>query len=263
MDFQNRAGSKKGGGGIASDSQINQQRRRQVEELLQQGENIKYTFQDNEGEKDDTATKKVQSNPYIYKNHSGKLVCKLCNTMHMSWSSVERHLGGKKHGMNVIRRGELDEIRHEKQQATKPVDTFEMKVEARRKTINTIEGLVPTCHSTEVIDEKGNKGIAVMLEFEESDKTADILNADRPYARIVSGLELNTSAQKDKRFLVVAYEPYQNVAIEIPNDREIVMNSYQPQSDEEIFVDTLNRQCTFWIENQRQFIVQIFFKETS
>ena len=61
----------------------------------------------------------------------------------------------------------------------------------------------------------------------------------------------------------MAYEPYQNVAIEIPNDREIVMNSYQPQSDEEIFVDTLNRQCTFWIENQRQFIVQIFFKETS
>ncbi|EGA79600.1 Prp11p [Saccharomyces cerevisiae Vin13] len=96
MNYLEGVGSKKGGGGIASESQFNLQRRKEVESLLSKGENVPYTFQD---EKDD----QVRSNPYIYKNHSGKLVCKLCNTMHMSWSSVERHLGGKKQWFKCVK----------------------------------------------------------------------------------------------------------------------------------------------------------------
>ena len=45
MDYQNRAGSKKGAGGVASDAQADLARRKQVEDLLKGGEDIPYTFQ--------------------------------------------------------------------------------------------------------------------------------------------------------------------------------------------------------------------------
>lgn len=258
MDFQNRAGSKKGAGGIASESQFNQQRRKQVEELLQQGENVRYTFQDEDNEE-----QKLKANPYIYRNHSGKLVCKLCNTMHMSWSSVERHLGGKKHGINVLRRGELDEMKQEKQQSGKAGSVFESRIEERKKQLKVIDGLIPKYQVVPVIDDvTGNEGIAIQVDFKSDQLPNDFESLYPPFIRIVSGLELTSNDQRDKMFLVIAYEPFENIAIEIPSDREIILNNYQPDDNTATTsIDSLNSRCTFWNEKAEKYFVQLFFSK--
>ena len=148
MDYHNRAGSKKGGGGIATDSQFNRQRRKQIEDLLSGGNEVPFTFQNNESST--TTADLNRQNPYIYKNHSGKLVCKLCNTMHMSWTSVERHLRGKKHGLNVIRRNNIVNggVRTNRNMKTeedsKTALEFQRKVETMRQQLIT-EGWSCSC----------------------------------------------------------------------------------------------------------------------
>ncbi|KAL3233024.1 hypothetical protein RNJ44_04940 [Nakaseomyces bracarensis] len=260
MDFQNRAGSKKGAGGIASESQFNQQRKRQVEELLQQGETVRYTFQDDENE-NSNEEKKLKANPYIYRNHSGKLVCKLCNTMHMSWSSVERHLGGKKHGINVLRRGELDEIKNDKLPVGKSASIFDSRIEERKKDLKCIDGLIPKHQVVPIIDESsGNEGIAIQVDYNSKDLVEDFEAVYPPFIRIVSGLELSSNEQRNKMLLVIAYEPFENIAIEIPSDREIILNEYHPTDDATSTIDPINLQCTYWNEINRKYFIQIFFE---
>lgn len=263
MDYQNRAGSKKGAAGIASDAQSNLARRKQVEELLKDGEEIPYTFQD-----DNAQDEKLRKNPYIYKNHSGKLVCKLCNTMHVSWSSVERHLSGKKHGLNVLRRGntagrpshnstELIQGSHDRE--------FQMEVEARGKSLQK-NGIVPKCTIVNVKDRStGDDGVAIEVDFdinEDDDvsKSKRDLKVDEnipPMIRIVSGLELQDAEKKDKKYLVIAFEPFENVAIQIPSDKEIKMNENNVSRET---VDEVNEKCAYWDEDNRKLYVQLFFQ---
>lgn len=255
MDYQNRAGSKKGGGGIASDAQANLSRRRQVDELLRQGQEVPYIFQEDKGQAQDELLNK---SPYIYKNNSGKLVCKLCNTIHMSWVSVERHLNGKKHGLNVLRRGSA---------ADRAGNAHIPRQEHEKEFLNALEerrsrqkhnGVVPTCKVATVRDNKtGNLGTAIQVDY--SQPSRSISEEDQllpPFVRIVSGLELSEVKNKDQKFIVIAYEPFENIAFEIPSDKEIVMNNYYgPEGS----LDELNGKCTFWESDSCMFYVQIFF----
>ncbi|CAR26243.1 ZYRO0B05170p [Zygosaccharomyces rouxii] len=248
MDYQNRAGSKKGGGGIASDSQANLARRKQVDELLRQGQQVPYTFQDEADE--------LNRNPYIYKNHSGKLVCKLCNTIHTAWSSVERHLSGNKHGLNVLRRGSANDKNGgpSKQQEDQDHEFLEA-VDSKRRNLRH-NGIVPDCKTALVKDKETDQlGIAIQVDYnaEEDSNDEQVIS---PFIRIVSGLELSESDQNDKKYVVIAYEPFENVAIEIPSDKEIVMNkNYEDRSS----LDELNGKCTFWDVDAHKFYVQLFF----
>lgn len=256
MDYQNRAGSKKGTGGIASDAQANLSRKKQVEELLRNGEEIPYTFDTNQDEK-------VRKNPYIYKNHSGKLVCKLCNTMHMSWSSVERHLSGKKHGLNVLRRGGANDKTPSSAgdlQKENSVKKFQQEVELKKEKLKST-GIVPKCKIANVHDRKtGNFGIAIQVDYnttKEKLQTPDESMLFPPFIRIVSGLELPNTDSKDSKFLVIAFEPFENVAIEIPPDKDIIMNKYETSPDA---VDEFNRQCASWDADCQKLYVQFFFQ---
>lgn len=262
MDYQNRAGSKKGTGGIASDAQANLSRRKQVEELLRDGEEVPYTFDNNQDEK-------VRKNPYIYKNHSGKLVCKLCNTMHMSWSSVERHLHGKKHGLNVLRRGSANDKTPTNSgdlQMENNDKKFQNEVELKKQKLKS-NGIVPKYKIANVRDRKtGNFGIAIQVDYntrkenfakDEKLQTPDETMLFPPFIRIVSGLELPNTDKKNNKFLVIAFEPFENVAIEIPPDKEIIMNECKINPDS---VDEFNRQCTSWSADCQILYVQFFFQ---
>lgn len=248
MDYQNRAGSKKGGGGIASDSQTNLARRKQVDELLRKGQKVPYTFEEPDDE--------LNRNPYIYKNNTGKLVCKLCNTIHTAWSSVERHLSGNKHGLNVLRRGSVnDRSTDQNGQQGSQDHGFLEAVNSKRRNIKN-NGILPDCKTALVKDkEAGHLGVAIQVDY----GTNGSNNSEQgivPFIRIVSGLELPESDQKDKKYVVVAYEPFENIAIEIPSDKEIVMNKnnkYQSSLDE------LNGKCTFWDIDDHKFYIQLFF----
>lgn len=63
MDFQNRAGGKTGGGGVASWSDANVDRRERLRQLALE-------------------TIDLQKDPYFMKNHLGGYECKLCLTLH-------------------------------------------------------------------------------------------------------------------------------------------------------------------------------------
>ncbi|AAS52671.1 AEL014Cp [Eremothecium gossypii ATCC 10895] len=255
MDYQNRAGSKKGGGGIASQSQQNVHRRKQVEDLLRGGEDVPYTFQHDSADKADDEAK-LKRNPYIYKNHSGKLVCKLCNTMHMSWSSVERHLGGKKHGLNLLRRGGST-AGADDDALSKQDREFHTKVEEMRQQIKH-NGVVPKVQFTKVKDpETEHIGIAVRVDYKVEGTAASGDEEEPPCLRILSGLELPGAEDDDKKYLVVAYEPFENIAIEIP-DKEIVMSKRQSAVES---IDELNGRCSYWDRDDKAFYVQLFFKQ--
>src|SRR6218665_3169086 len=85
MDFQNRVGSKTGGGGQASWSETNRDRRERLRQLALE-------------------TIDLAKDPYFMKNHLGTYECKLCLTLHSNEGSYLSHTQGKKHQSNLGRR---------------------------------------------------------------------------------------------------------------------------------------------------------------
>lgn len=85
MDYQNRVGSKFGGGGPASHSATNADRRERLRKLALE-------------------TIDLEKDPYIFKNHLGSFECRLCLTVHQNDGSYLAHTQGKKHQTNLARR---------------------------------------------------------------------------------------------------------------------------------------------------------------
>ncbi|CCH61637.1 hypothetical protein TBLA_0F00930 [Henningerozyma blattae CBS 6284] len=268
MDYQNRAGSKKGSGGIASQALQNRAQRKRVDDLLTEGLNIPYSFETRENiseGNDKDQTSQAQANPYIYKNNNGKLVCKLCNTMHVSWTSVQRHLGGKKHGINLMNRdlnnndhSDLENIKNPKQE----------QIDILRKNIKTIKGIVPIVKLINVKDAQDRFGFAIQVDYSQKVDTeeAGVINTNQnfpPMVRIISNLEMkNTSKKQDKKYLVISYQPFENISIEIPSDKDIFLPyKHQPEGNYKIdaAIDSLNESCTFWNVNSKVLLYATFF----
>eukprot|EP00842_Homolaphlyctis_polyrhiza_P004524 jgi/Hompol1/5072/HPOL_001294-RA len=89
MDFQNRAGSKPGSGGVADYSQANVDRRDRLRKLALE-------------------TIDLAKDPYFMRNHLGSYECKLCLTLHTNEGSYLAHTQGKKHQTNLARRAAKD-----------------------------------------------------------------------------------------------------------------------------------------------------------
>ena len=85
MDFQNRIGSKTGGGGPTSYSESNRDRRERLRKLALE-------------------TIDIAKDPYFMRNHLGTYECKLCLTLHNNEGSYLAHTQGKKHQSNLSRR---------------------------------------------------------------------------------------------------------------------------------------------------------------
>lgn len=105
MDYQNRPGGKTGGGGVASWTETNKDRRERLRQLALE-------------------TIDLQKDPYFMKNHLGNYSktaisfnqiksliiflgsyeCKLCLTLHNNEGSYLAHTQGKKHQANLARR---------------------------------------------------------------------------------------------------------------------------------------------------------------
>ena len=85
MDFQNRAGNKVGGGGVASFSQQNVDRRERLCRLAKE-------------------TLDLSKDPYFFRNNVGSYECRLCLTIHTNEGSYLAHSQGKKHQTNLAKR---------------------------------------------------------------------------------------------------------------------------------------------------------------
>ena len=85
MDFQNRVGSKTGGGGVSGWSESNRDRKERLRKLALE-------------------TIDINKDPYFMKNHLGQYECKLCLTLHNNEGSYLAHTQAKKHQQNLAKR---------------------------------------------------------------------------------------------------------------------------------------------------------------
>lgn len=206
MDYSGRVNAKQGGGGVADTHETNVHTRRRIKELLA------------------SQVLDLDNDPYVFRNHLGMLECRLCLTTHINESSYVAHLGGKKHSTNLERRRVLDEKNNKKADGPNAVGITSIK----KRTWTKIGR--PAYTVTKIRDpDTLQLGVLVKVEVPH-------ITAQEPLFRIMSYYELLAKGQgalksfvarlrdddtpTDYQVLVVSAEPYENIAISIPN-REI------------------------------------------
>ncbi|WLF76834.1 CWF complex protein sap62 [Lodderomyces elongisporus] len=249
MDYSDRVNSKKGAGGIASKEDANISTKRRVKELLA------------------THVLDLDNDPYVFRNHVGLLECKLCLTTHNNEASYISHLGGRKHHLNLERRRILDERQRKQQQHEQKIgeQLSISRVEKRSwKKIGQPEFKVVKIQHPETL----KLGFLVSAKFPNIVATNEPLHRFMSYfelssrnqnsiakyvaSKIPPSEDLNEKEEHENQVLVISAEPYENIAIVLPNDLEID----KPQ-DEGTMSDTF---WWFWDNDTKEYILQLFFK---
>ncbi|WBW72726.1 U2 snRNP-associated protein Sap62 [Schizosaccharomyces osmophilus] len=194
MDYQNRAGSRFGGGGVAGYQETNAARRERLKKLALE-------------------TIDLSKDPYFMKNHLGTYECRLCLTMHANENSYLTHTQGKAHQTNLARR---DAMENRKAQRTAPVVQTGLSQSQVPLRKNIMKIGRPGYKASKIRDpETGQFGLRFQLKY------PDIQLNVRPRYRIMSAYEQRVEAPDRKfQYLVVAAEPYESVAFKI-NAHEI------------------------------------------
>ncbi|TFK77281.1 hypothetical protein BDN72DRAFT_873637 [Pluteus cervinus] len=186
MDYQNRVGSKFGGGGVAGASETNVDRRERLRKLALE-------------------TIDLAKDPYILRNHLGSLECRLCLTLHTNEGSYLAHTQGKKHQTNLARRAARDA--KETQLMVAPAQSS-----VQRKVFLKIGR--PGYRVTKVRDkDTGKEGMMVQVHLPQI--KPDVL----PRRRFMSAWEQKREPpNKAYQYLIrqVAAEPYETIAFRIP-----------------------------------------------
>ncbi|CAK9435907.1 uncharacterized protein LODBEIA_P05340 [Lodderomyces beijingensis] len=250
MDYSGRVNSKKGAGGIASAEDTNVSTKKRVQELLA------------------THILDLDNDPYVFRNHLGLLECRLCLTTHNNEASYISHLGGRKHHLNLERRRILDERQHQGH-------LYEQKVNQQISISNVDKRSWKKIGKPEVKVEKirhpQTLQVGILLRMK-----APRITAEEPIHRFMSYFELNSKSQNslsnylssrgdddsdreqeedgDHQLLVISAEPYENIAIIIPNKHEID----KPQ-DEDKMSDTF---WWFWDRDTKEYVLQFFWKKS-
>ena len=201
MDFQNRAGGKTGGGGVASYSDANADRRERLRQLALE-------------------TIDLNKDPYFMRNHLGGYECKLCLTLHTNEGSYLAHTQGKKHQSNLARRAAKDAS----DQPYFPLPQHN-KVETKKfvkigrpgyKVSSCLHWLYYTVTAFQVTKERDpNTGQqALLFQIDYPEITPGVI----PRHRVMSAYEQKVQ-QPDKawQYLLFAAEPYETIAFKIPS----------------------------------------------
>nr|CAG4638694.1 EOG090X0C5N [Cyclestheria hislopi] len=188
MDFQNRPGGKTGGGGVASWSESNRDRRERLRQLALE-------------------TIDLNKDPYFMKNHLGTYECKLCLTLHNNEGSYLAHTQGKKHQTNLARRAAKDAkdspIQPAPEKARVDIRKF---VKIGRPGYRVTKQRDPTM---------GQQSMLFQIDYPE------IVEGVLPRHRFMSAYEQRIEPP-DRRwqYLLFAAEPYETIAFKIPS-REV------------------------------------------
>lgn len=185
MDFQNRVGSRPGGGGVASASQAKLDRRERLRQLALE-------------------TVDLSKDPYFTQNNVGSFECKLCLTLHNNEGNYLAHTQGKRHQTNVARRA----IK-EAEDAPAIVPSVKQVV-VPRKTIKIGRP------GYKVVKQRDATNGANSLVFTISYPHA--VNGIQPRHRFMSSYEQRIEvADKEYQYLLFACEPYETIGFKIPN----------------------------------------------
>ena len=195
--------NKIGTGGYSSISMINLERRDRLKKIAQE-------------------TTDLMKDPYFYRNHMGIYECKLCLTIHNNEGSYLAHTQSKKHQTNLNKR-KVIEAKHN-------LLIQEMKNEQKEKMENLkIKYIKIGRPAYRIMKEKDFMSHKRKIKFEIDYPL--IKENITPQFRIMSELEVNTQKngineiseeEKNKsenkyHFVVFSAEPYENIAVKIPN----------------------------------------------
>ncbi|KAK4560330.1 CWF complex protein sap62 [Recurvomyces mirabilis] len=188
MDYQNRAGSKFGGGGVASQSATNADRRERLRKLALE-------------------TIDLDKDPYFFKNHVGSFECRLCLTVHQNDGSYLAHTQGRKHQTNLARRAAKDEQMGRKREQDGYTGANAVQV---RKNVVKIGR--PGYKITKTRDPvTRQEGLLFQLLYPE------ITQGVVPRVRFMSAFEQKVEDPPDRQFqyLLVAAEPYETCGFKL------------------------------------------------
>lgn len=183
MDFQNRPGGKTGGGGVASWSESNRDRRERLRQLALE-------------------TIDLNKDPYFMKNHLGSYECKLCLTLHNNEGSYLAHTQGKKHQANLARRAAK-----EAKEAPQTLAPEKPRVEPKK----FVKIGRPGYRVTKQRDpESGQQSLLFQVDYPE---VADNII---PRHRFMSAYEQRVEPPDRKwQYLLFAAEPYETIAFKV------------------------------------------------
>ena len=185
---KNRAGSKFGGGGVASHSATNADRRERLRKLALE-------------------TIDLDKDPYFFKNHVGSFECRLCLTVHQNDGSYLAHTQGRKHQTNLARRAAREQ--KEGKQDVNMMDVGMMGgVQVRR---NAVKIGRPGYKITKTRDRLTRQdGFLFQLQYPE------ITPGVKPRVRFMSAFEQKVEdPDRDYQYLLVAAEPYETCAFKL------------------------------------------------
>lgn len=184
MDFQNRHGSKPGMGAMASQQELDLDRRERLRKLAME-------------------TVDLSKDPYYTKNHLGGVNCRLCLTAHRDEANYLMHTQAKKHQTNLARRAMRERMEKGIVNVTKTTAPKKQSLIIGR----------PGYTLTKIRDpESMSFGLLLEIEYPE------IKSSSRPRHRFISTYEQNIEPKDDKfQYVVLAAEPYENVSFKIPN----------------------------------------------
>lgn len=242
MDYSDRVNSKKGAGGLADKHETNVHTKRRIQELLT------------------TQVLNIDNDPYVYRNHSGLLECRLCLTTHTNEASYISHIGGRKHSMNLEKRRILDEKQNPTKREASAVSITNTEKRSWRKIGR------PQFKVTKIRDTKTLRmGMLVHVQLPK-------ITVREPFFRLMSYHELTQKNQnvagsflhREKhdyeteddldpskwQYVVVSAEPYENIAVALPLAKII-------EKPKEGMADNF---WWFWDEDSKEFFLQMLFK---
>ncbi|KAJ9652776.1 CWF complex protein sap62 [Neophaeococcomyces mojaviensis] len=188
MDYQNRAGSKFGGGGVASASAANADRRERLRKLALE-------------------TIDLDKDPYFFKNHVGSFECRLCLTVHQNDGSYLAHTQGRKHQTNLARRA----AKEQKEAANKDALLNGGLMPGVQVRKNIVKIGRPGYKITKVRDPLTRQvGLLFQLLYPE------IAPGVEPRVRFMSAFEQKIEEpDKGYQYLLVAAEPYETCGFKL------------------------------------------------
>ncbi|XP_046920526.2 splicing factor 3a subunit 2 [Dermatophagoides farinae] len=187
MDFQHRPGAKTGGGGVASWSETNRDRRERLRQLALE-------------------TIDLAKDPYFMKNHLGSYECKLCLTLHNNEGSYLAHTQGKKHQSNLARRAAKDA-----KDAPQPM-LSKSRIDIRK----FVKIGRPGYRVTKQFDQE-NQQQSLLFQIDYPEISENIA----PRHRFMSAYEQKIEPpDRHWQYLLFAAEPYETIGFKIPS-REV------------------------------------------
>ncbi|TIC16656.1 hypothetical protein E3Q13_02896 [Wallemia mellicola] len=231
MDYQNRVGSKFGGGGMYGEAESNADRRERLRKLALE-------------------TIDLAKDPYILRTHLGTIECKLCLTLHPNEGSYLAHTQGKKHQTNLARRAAKESKENELNMSTNapgpevimPKKTF-VKIGRPGYKVTKVKQNIPAQDGQE-----GRTRMGLMFQVH----YPQIKDNERPRRRLMSAFEQRREMPNAAyQYLLIAAEPYETIAFRIPSGT-VNINEEDDLGDDSVGWD-------FWDADTKNYSVQLLW----